>query len=193
MDSICIYCGAQSGRRAAYAQGARTLAQLLVARRIRLIFGGGSAGMMGEMATTVLELGGQAIGVVPELFLAYEQPHPDLSQLIITPTLHERKEQMAELADAFVAMPGGIGTVDELLEIWTWAQAGLHAKPLGLLNVAGYFDSLVAFFDQAVAEGFLKPDHRAMLVIENDPERLLDRLHAIVHPQPSPRYQFGKL
>lgn len=182
MKSLCIYCGSSTGRGDSYAQAARTLAQLLVARRIRLIYGGSSTGLMGQIADTVIDLGGEAVGIMPEQFLPYDEPHARLTQLIITPTLQERKFRMAEMADGFIVLPGGIGTLDELFEMWSWGQVGVHHKPCGLLNVAGYYDPLVAFLDHAVAEEFVQPAHRNMLLVEGDPQQLLESLGA--YPQP---------
>ena len=175
MKSVCVYCGSNSGRLDAYASAARALGQTLVARNIRLIYGGSHLGMMGVVADEVLRLGGQAIGVIPESLVQKEVAHRNLTELRITQSMHERKALMAELSDGFVALPGGVGTLEEIFEVWTWAQLGLHHKPCGLLNVEGYFDSLIAFLDHAVAERFVKSPHRSLLIVENDPQRLLDR------------------
>lgn len=159
----------------AYSATARLLAKSLVDRDIKLVYGGAAVGIMGALADAVLQLGGQAIGVMPEALVRKEVAHQRLTELHVTSSMHERKSMMAELADAFIALPGGIGTLEELFEIWTWAQLGFHEKPCGLLNVEGYFDSLIRFLDHAVAEGFVKPAHGAMLLVERDPDSLLDR------------------
>ncbi len=179
VKSICVYCGSSPGRLDAYASAARALGKALVARNIRLVYGGSHLGMMGFVADEVLRLGGQAIGVIPESLMQREVAHKNLTELHITQSMHERKALMAELSDGFVALPGGIGTLEEIFEVWTWAQLGLHRKPCGLLNVAGYFDSLTAFLEHAVAERFVKSPHRSLLMVENDPERLLDRFAAL--------------
>lgn len=183
MKNICVYCGSSPGRLEAYADGARALAQALVARDIGLVYGGASIGLMGLIADTVLQLGGRAVGVIPQALARKEVAHKGLTELHITHTMHERKTLMAELSDGFIAMPGGIGTFEELFEIWTWAQLGIHAKPVGLLNVAGYFDALTTFLDHATQEQFLKPQHRSVLIVEPEPVALLDRFAAYQPPE----------
>jgi uncharacterized protein (TIGR00730 family) len=180
---ICIYCGSSRGRDPAYADGARALARALVRRGLGLVYGGASVGLMGVVADEVLALGGSAIGVIPRSLQRKELAHAGLTELIVTSSMHERKARMAELADGFIALPGGVGTLEELFEIWTWAQLGIHARPCGLLNVAGYFDALAGFLDRAVDEGFVRPPHRAMLLVESDPDRLLDRFAAYAPPR----------
>ena len=175
MNNICVYCGSSAGRLEAYADGARALARALVARDLGLVYGGASIGLMGLIADTVLQLGGRAVGVIPQALARKEVAHKGLTELHITQSMHERKTLMAELSDGFIAMPGGIGTFEEIFEIWTWAQLGIHAKPCGLLNVAGYFDALTLFLDHAAAEQFLKPQHRSVLMVEQEPGALLDR------------------
>jgi hypothetical protein len=175
INSICIYCGSSPGRIEAYGTAAHVLAAALVSRNIRLIYGGAGIGIMGMVADQVLKLGGQAIGVIPKALAHKEVAHPNLTELHVTQSMHERKMLMAELADGFIALPGGIGTLEELFEIWTWAQLGFHQKPCGLLNVAGYYDALISFLDHVAAEQFVKPHHRAMLMVEADPQLLLDR------------------
>jgi hypothetical protein len=160
MKNICVYCGSSPGRLPAYADGARALAQALVERDMGLVYGGASIGLMGLIADTVLQLGGRAVGVIPQALARKEVAHKGLTELHITHTMHERKTLMAQLSDGFIAMPGGIGTFEELFEIWTWAQLGIHAKPVGLLNVAGYYDALTTFLDHATHEQFMKPLHR---------------------------------
>lgn len=175
MKAVCVYCGSSPGRLNAYADAARALGQALVARDLGLVYGGASIGLMGLVADTVLELGGRAVGVIPQALARKEVVHRHLTELHVTQSMHERKTMMAELSDGFIAMPGGIGTFEEIFEIWTWSQLGIHTKPCGLLNVAGYFDALTTFLDHATAEEFLKPPHRALLIVEQQPQALLDR------------------
>ncbi|MFN7985862.1 MAG: TIGR00730 family Rossman fold protein [Thermoanaerobaculia bacterium] len=178
MKSVCVYCGSNPGRLPAYAEAARRLGEAIVGRGLGLVYGGASVGIMGILADAVLALGGRVTGVMPEGLVRREVAHGGLTELIVTGSMHERKMRMAELADAFVALPGGIGTLEELFEAWTWAQLGLHGKPCGLLNVAGYYDGLVAFLDHATGERFVKAPHRAMLVVRDDPAELLDAFAA---------------
>ena len=178
--SVCVYCGSSPGRLEAYSAAARALAKSLVDRNIRLVYGGASIGIMGLMADTVLQLGGQAVGVIPEALVRKEIAHRHLTELLVTRSMHERKSMMAELSDGFIALPGGIGTLEELFEIWTWAQLGLHDKPCGLLNVEGYFDSLIAFLDHAIAEQFIQPAQGSRLLVESRAGPLLDRFIAYV-------------
>jgi uncharacterized protein (TIGR00730 family) len=182
MKSVCVYCGSSPGRQEAYSDAARDLARSLVDRNIRLVYGGASVGIMGLVADTVLQLGGQAVGVIPEALVRREVAHKRLTELHVTQSMHERKMLMAELSDGFIALPGGIGTLEELFEVWTWAQLGLHKKPCGLLNIAGYFDALTTFLDHAVAEQFVKQPHHSMLLVERDPEALLDRFGSYQPP-----------
>jgi uncharacterized protein (TIGR00730 family) len=179
---ICVFCGAASGRAPTYAAAAQDLGELLAKRGIGLVYGGGNVGLMGELADAVLDAGGQAIGVIPQQLVDREIAHAGLTELHVVENLHQRKALMAELADAFLTLPGGIGTMEELFEVWSWGKLGLHSKPCGLLNVDGYFDSLRALTDQMVTEGFLEPDYREMLLIEEQPSVLLDRLAAYVPP-----------
>ncbi len=173
--SVCVYCGSNPGRLPAYADSARALAAVLAERGITLVYGGASVGIMGLVADAVLERGGRVVGVIPEALVQKEVAHRGLTELHVTRSMHERKARMAELSGAFVALPGGIGTLEELFEIWTWAQLGFHAKPCGLLNVAGYYDDLARFLGHCVDEAFVRPAHRAMLLVEKDPAKLLDR------------------
>lgn len=182
MKALCVYCGSSLGRRPEYADGAKAMAQALVRRELQLVYGGASVGIMGLLADTVLELGGRATGVIPESLLKKEVAHDGLNELHVTQSMHERKTLMAELSDGFIALPGGIGTLEEMFEIWTWAQLGFHKKPVGLLNVAGYYDSLVQLIDDSVDEGFVKPLHRKMFAVESDPDQLLDRFEAYQPP-----------
>ena len=182
MKNICVYCGSNPGRQEAYSSAARALAQSLVDRNLGLVYGGASVGIMGLIADTVLQLGGRAVGVIPEALVRKEVAHKSLTELHVTQSMHERKTLMAELSDGFIAMPGGIGTLEEIFEIWTWAQLGIHAKPCGLLNAAGYFDALTTFLDHAVAEQFVKPPHRAILIVEQTSDVLLDRFASYQAP-----------
>ena len=174
MKNICVYCGSSPGRLDAYSAAARSLAQSLVERDLGLVYGGASVGLMGLVADSVLELGGRAIGVIPEVLAQKELAHKSLTELHITASMHARKTLMADLSDGFIALPGGIGTLEEIFEIWTWAQLGFHSKPCGLLNVAGYYDGLIAFLDHALAEQFVRPLHRSILSVEREPAALLD-------------------
>lgn len=182
MRAVCVYCGSSPGRDPAYAEAARGLGRALAARGLGLVYGGASVGIMGVVADTVLALGGRVTGVIPEALARKEVAHGGLTELLVVSSMHERKTRMAELADAFVALPGGVGTLEEIFEVWTWAQLGLHGKPCGFLNVAGYWDGLIAFLDHAVAERFVKEPHRAMLVVSDEPGELLDRFAAYRAP-----------
>lgn len=173
---ICVFCGSSAGFRDAYAAAARSLAQTVVRRGIGIVYGGGNVGLMGILADTALAAGGEVIGVIPKSLVAKEVAHGGLTELRVVDTMHERKAAMADLADAFVAMPGGYGTFDEFCEVLTWTQLGLHRKPSGILNVDGYYDFLLSLFDHAVAEGFIKPAHRAMVLSDSSPESLVCRM-----------------
>jgi uncharacterized protein (TIGR00730 family) len=190
IKSICIYCGSNPGRLDAYSSAAFSVAEALVSRNIRLVYGGASIGIMGMLADQVLKLGGQAIGVIPKALAHKEVAHQQLTELHITQSMHERKMRMAELADGFIALPGGIGTLEELFEIWTWAQLGIHSKPCGLLNVEGYYDSLIGFLDHVLAEQFVKMHHHAMLIVESNPDKLLDRY--VNYQPPVVKHWIGK-
>ncbi|OYT72992.1 MAG: Rossman fold protein, TIGR00730 family [Chloracidobacterium sp. CP2_5A] len=176
LKRVCVYCGSQAARAAAYREAAQMVGKALAQRGIELVYGGGQVGLMGVVAAAALGAGGRVIGVIPERLLEREAAHLGVTEMYVTRTMHERKARMMELSDAFIALPGGIGTLDELFEIWTWRQLGYHAKPVGLLNVAGYYDGLLTFLDRAVEEGFLTPDCRALLLVETDFEALLARL-----------------
>jgi uncharacterized protein (TIGR00730 family) len=171
--SICVFCGASTGRDPGYAAAAARTGETLARRGIRVIYGGGRLGLMGTVADAALAAGGEVIGVIPRGLVDRELAHPGLTELRIVGTLHERKAAMAELADGFVALPGGLGTLEELAEVLSWAQLDLHAKPIGLLDVGGYFGALESFLDHAVAEGFLAEPHRRLLLRDDDLERLL--------------------
>jgi uncharacterized protein (TIGR00730 family) len=173
---VCVYAGSSLGARPQYADAARALARALCARSRGIVFGGSRTGLMGTLADEALARGGEVIGVIPRQLMEREIAHRSLTDLHVVATMHERKALMAELADAFVALPGGIGTLEELVEMITWAQLGLHAKPIGIVNVDGYFDSLLAFLQHAVGEGFVSATNSELLAVESDPEALLDEL-----------------
>lgn len=174
MQRICVYCASSPGHRADYADAARSLAAELVDRGYELVYGGSSIGIMGVLADAVLERGGRVHGVIPELLLQKEVSHGGLTELHVVGSMHERKALMESLSDAFIALPGGFGTLEELVEILTWGQLHLHTKPVGILNVAGYYDNLLAYLDHAVAEGLLAESSRAMLQSSTDAAALLD-------------------
>lgn len=176
MRKLCVFCGSAAGNDPAFAAAATELGQLLAERGITLVYGGGGTGLMGVVADAVLAAGGQAIGVIPFSLRTKELAHAGLTEMHVVESMHERKSLMADLADGFVALPGGLGTLDEFCEIATWLQLGIHKKPCGLLNVAGYFDHFVAFLDRAVAQGFLKQEFRDPLIVANHPKSMLDRL-----------------
>jgi uncharacterized protein (TIGR00730 family) len=176
LKNICVYCGSNPGRLPVYKEQAQVFARELVKRELGLVYGGSSVGIMGVVADTVLAEGGRAIGIIPEALVRKEVEHKGLTELHVVGSMHERKAMMAQKSDGFVALPGGVGTLEELFETWTWAQLGFHGKPCGLLNVAGYYDKLAGFVDHMVGESFMKPEHRAMLIVESEPSRLLDRL-----------------
>jgi hypothetical protein len=173
MRRVCVFCGSTSGSNGRYAESAREVGRALARRGLGLVYGGGSVGLMGAVATSVLEAGGEVDGVIPRALEARELAHGGLTRLHRVASMHERKAMMNELSDAFIALPGGMGTLEELSEILTWAQLGLHAKPCGLLDVEGYYRPLVTYFDHAVAEGFLRPEHRQFLLVAGDVESLL--------------------
>lgn len=173
VKAICVYCGSSAGASATYAEAAKGLAHALVAKGIALVYGGGNVGLMGIVADEVLRLGGEVTGVIPRALMDKEVGHTGLKRLHVVANMHERKSMMAELADGFIAMPGGVGTLEELFEVFTWAQLGFHEKPLGVLNVDGYYDGLLAFLRQTVQAGFLKAEHLDILFNESDPALLL--------------------
>jgi uncharacterized protein (TIGR00730 family) len=182
MRRVCVFCGSNVGRQPAYAEAAQAMGALLAKRGIGLVYGGGNVGLMGVVADAVLDRGGEVIGVIPQALANREVAHTGVTSLHIVDSMHTRKAMMAELSDAFVAMPGGVGTFEEFFEAVTWTQLGVHRKPCGLLNVNGFYSPLAAFVDQAVTEGFIKPVHRAAIVVDSDPARLLDTLATIRLP-----------
>ena len=172
---LAIFCGSNPGARPEYKAVTRSFGNALCERGIEVVYGGSSVGLMAVLADTMLEAGGGITGVIPRMLVDREVANTALSDLRIVESMHERKSLMAELADGFVALPGGIGTLEEFFEIWTWAQLGMHEKPCGLLNVAGYFNPLLSFLDRAVDEGFVRQVHREMVIVESDPEALIDK------------------
>ena len=177
--SLCVYCGSRPGELPAYAEAARTVGHEIGRRGWQLVYGGGRAGLMGVVADAALEAGARVIGVIPNSLMDRELGHPALTELHVVETMHQRKTMMAERSDAFLALPGGIGTFEELFEVWTWRQLGYHDKPLGLLNVAGYYDQLLAFLHQSEAQGFMAAAQTGLLQVSDDPLALLDRLGAL--------------
>jgi hypothetical protein len=180
---VCVFCGSSEGRSPVYAEAARMLGRTLAERGLGVVYGGGSVGLMGVVADAALAAGGEVVGVIPRALQLRELGHAGLTALHVVGSMHERKAKMAELADGFVAMPGGMGTLEELAEILTWAQLGVHAKPCGLLDVAGYYAPLVSFLDHAVVEGFLRAEHRRILVVARDPGSLLEAFDRWTPPE----------
>jgi uncharacterized protein (TIGR00730 family) len=180
--NICVFTGSSFGRREEYRLAARQLGAELASRGIGLVYGGTSVGLMGAIADAALEAGGSVIGILPETLKSLEMAHHGLTELRVVGSMHERKAQMADLSDAFIAMPGGIGTLEEAFEVWTWTQLGLHSKPIGLLNICGFYDGLGSFLDHLVSEAFVKQVHRDIMLSDPDPARLIDRLMAFQVP-----------
>jgi uncharacterized protein (TIGR00730 family) len=183
LKRISVFCGSRDGSRSSYVQAAEALGQALLQRGIGLVYGGGGVGMMGRISETVKSGGGEIIGIIPNALLAREVGRNDIGELRIVRSMHERKAMMVEISDGFIAIPGGFGTFEEFCEIVTWAQLGLHAKPVGLLNVDSYFDPLIAQFDRAVTEEFAYPENRALILHETNPDRLLDLMEAYNPPK----------
>lgn len=180
--SVCVYCGSRHGDKPSYTAAARALGNAIGARGWQLVYGGGKVGLMGEVADATLAAGGRVVGVIPESLKRLEVGHLGLHELHVVPTMHIRKQMMAERAQAFIAMPGGIGTLEELYEVWTWRQLGYHDQPIGLLNVDGYYDDLLRFMDRTVSEGFLSDGQRSNLQVGNEAEALLLKLAALAAP-----------
>ncbi|MES2319477.1 MAG: TIGR00730 family Rossman fold protein [Pseudomonadota bacterium] len=176
MKAIAVYCGANGGASPVYAEAARAMGRALVGHGLGLVYGGGHVGLMGTIADEVLRLGGEVAGVIPQQLVDRELAHPGLTRLFVVKDMHERKAMMAQLSDGFVALPGGMGTLEELFEMLTWSQLGIHAKPVGVLNVAGYYDHLVGFMNHANREGFIRPQHAGLMMVDTDPDTLLTRL-----------------
>ena len=182
MRRVCVFCGSSHGASPVYTEAARDLGRRIAGRGLGLVYGGGQVGLMGEVADAALAAGGEVIGVIPYALEAREVGHRGLTEMHVVDSMHERKALMADLSDGFLALPGGIGTLEELFEVWTWGQLGLHAKPCALLDVAGYYSPLLAFLDHTVDEGFLREAHRAVLLVDADPEALLDRMAGFTPP-----------
>jgi uncharacterized protein (TIGR00730 family) len=178
LSSICVFCGSNAGAQAAYLEAAEAVGRGLAQRGVRVVYGGGRVGMMGAVADAARAAGGEVVGVIPQAILDLEIGHTGLDDLRVVGSMHERKALMAELSDAFIALPGGVGTLEELFEVYTWAQLGIHSKPLGLIDVAGYYGPLVAFLDHAVQERFLRPQTRTLLAVSDGLDDLLAQLEA---------------
>jgi uncharacterized protein (TIGR00730 family) len=176
--TVCVYCGSRNGSSPAFRAAAQALGRLIGERGWRLVYGGGNVGLMGATADAALTAGAKVVGVIPERLLHLEVGHRELTELHVVPTMHERKRLMAEMADVFIAMPGGIGTFEELFEVWTWRHLGYHDQPIGLLNVEGFYDPLLAFMRHTLHAGFIDASQQAMLTVHDDPATLLDRLAA---------------
>lgn len=176
MRYLCVYCGTGAGRDSSYGSAARALGRELAKRQVGLVYGGAKLGLMGELASACLKANGKVVGILPEALFDPSSLQPNLSELVVVATMHERKQQMADRADAFAALPGGIGTLEELFEIWTWAQIGIHSKPIGVLNVSNYYTPLLGFLERAQREEFLQPRVRDKLAVEENPALLLDLL-----------------
>ena len=189
---ICVFTGSRPGARPEYAEAARRLGRALAERNYGLVYGGGKVGLMTVIADTMLAMKGHVTGVIPGDLVAKEVAHKGLSELRIVKTMHERKAVMADLSDGFIAMPGGIGTMEEFFEVLSWAQLGIHNKPCALLNAGGYYRPLINFLDHAVAEDFLKPKHRSLLLIDEEPEKLLDRLEAFISTHAAKRFDVAR-
>ncbi len=185
LKRICVFCGSNTGVNSLYRHAAEELGRVLARHGHGLVYGGGSVGLMGVIADAVLAGGGEVIGVIPEALATKELAHPNITVMHVVPSMHARKAHMVELSDAFIAMPGGFGTFEELFEVITWAQLGIHRKPIGLLNVAGYFDTLMELIEHAIAEEFIKPEYRQLIVTTDQPTTLLDAL--VHHRMPAVR------
>lgn len=182
MERLCVFCGSSKGSRPEYVEAARRMGEELARREIGLVYGGGRVGLMGAVADAALGAGGKVIGVMPDALVSKEIGHEGLTELHVVSSMHERKKLMADLSDGFVALPGGYGTLEEFLEVLSWAQLSIHDKPCALLDVAGYWKPLTSFFDRTVAEGFVRPDHRGLVLTGEDPGGLLDRMKRYTLP-----------
>jgi len=176
MKRICVFCGSSSGKNVKHLLAAQKLGKIIVKENLTLVYGGGNIGIMGEIANTVLQYNGEVIGVIPEDLVAREAALKEVTELKIVRSMHERKAMMAELSDGFIAMSGGIGTLEEFFEIWTWAQLGIHSKPIGLLNINHYYDELVGFIIKSLSEGFVREENLKMIIIDTDPESLIEKM-----------------
>jgi uncharacterized protein (TIGR00730 family) len=190
--SVCIYCGSRDGAESAFADAAVAVGRSIARRGWQLVYGGGRAGLMGRVADAALAEGGRVVGVIPRSLMDREVGHAGLSELHVVETMHQRKRLMAERSDAFVALPGGIGTFEELFEVWTWRQLGYHDKPVGLLNVGGYYDALLGFLGQTVAQGFVSPPQHALLQVAAVPEVLLDEIGRLA-PRATAPDDYGRI
>ena len=179
---ICVFCGSSEGTKPAYAEAAIAAGQLLASRQVGIVYGGAKVGLMGAVANAALVAGGEVFGVIPEKLVNYEIAHSGVTELFVVESMHARKGMMGHLSQAFLVLPGGWGTLEETFEVLTWTQLGYHHKPIGLLNVEGFYDHLLAHADRAVEEGFLRPEHRALLIDADEPERLLEELENVVIP-----------
>jgi len=183
MKKICVFCGSSFGNNKSYSDTANLLGNLIAKKNIELVYGGASVGLMGEIASAVLNAGGKVTGVIPKQLIEKEVAHTGLNDLRIVDSMHERKSLMADLSDGFIAMPGGFGTLEEVFEVVAWGQLNFHNKPLGLLNVNGYYNNLIKFLDHSVNENFIKPEHREMILVDNDPETMLTQLQNYIPPK----------
>lgn len=183
MKKICVFCGSSFGNNKSYSDTAILLGNLIAKNNIELVYGGASVGLMGEIASAALSAGGKVTGVIPKQLIEKEVAHTGLNDLRIVGSMHERKSLMAELSDGFIAMPGGFGTLEEVFEVVAWGQLNFHNKPLGLLNVNGYYNNLIKFLDHSVNENFIKPEHREMILVDNDPEEMLTQLQNYIPPK----------
>ena len=183
METVCVFCGSRYGARASYKALAQRTGSMLARRGLKLVYGGGRVGLMGVLADAALKEGGEVTGVIPEALVVKEAAHAGLSKLHVVGSMHERKKLMADLSDGFVALPGGYGTLEEFLEVLSWAQLSFHEKPCGLLDVHGYWEPLASLFDKAVVEGFVHPEHRSLVLTEEDPELLLDEMNRYLPPK----------
>jgi uncharacterized protein (TIGR00730 family) len=183
VEAVCVFCGSKEGSRPSYVEAAGNMGKEISHRGLGLVYGGGRVGLMGAVADAVLEEGGEVIGVIPEALIAREIAHPGLTELHVVGSMHERKRLMADLSDGFIALPGGYGTLEEFLEVLSWAQLSMHEKPCGLLDVDSFWKPLSALFEQLVAEGFVHPDHRSLVLTEQNPDALLDLMERYRPPE----------
>ena len=183
MEAVCVFCGSKEGSRPSYVEAAGNMGKEIAHRGLGLVYGGGRVGLMGAVADAVLEEGGEVVGVIPEALIAREIAHPGLTELHVVGSMHERKRLMADLSDGFITLPGGYGTLEEFLEVLSWAQLSMHEKPCGLLDVDRFWKPLSALFDQLVAEGFVHPDHRSLVLTEQNPDALLDLMERYRPPE----------
>ena len=181
MKAICIFCGSSTGLRPTYQEAAAELGALLAQSRIQLVYGGGNIGLMGTVADSCMAAGGEVVGVIPKALVDKEHGHSGITRLEVVSDMHERKARMAVLADGFLALPGGIGTLEELFEVMTWSQLGIHGKPIALVNVDGFFDPLLAMLDHTLAEGFLRLQHRRLLIAAEEPRAALEQMRELMH------------